>query len=1021
MRLLLLLFCSFAVHAQLTTGGLTGTVSDTSGAVIAGARIRIEDPSRGTLREALTGDTGSWRVSQLPAAVYRITVSKDRFETVTASAITVTVDSTRRLDFTLPVAGVPQQIEIAASPLQVQAADTGSLIDRDRIERLPLNRRGFLQLALLTPGVNPPVQDSELSSRGSFAAHVNGAREEFNNYLLDGVDNNDLYTNRYVMEPPVDTIQEFKITAGSYSAEYARSGGAHINVITRSGSNQFHGLAYEYFRNRALDAPNAFDSGTPNKYARNQFGGLLSGPLLTDRTFFFANIDALRERRGLTRLATVPTEAQRAGLLSAPAFDPFTRQPFPNNTIPTARIHPIASRVLDLFPLPNRPGVSGNFLAQPVFSENSTQGGARIDHRLSASGQLSLRYQRAGQSLIEPYAEDSTDIPGFGNLVDNGGHNAMAHHQQAFGTAVLHSLRLGFNRATRSALPENHTQNVAQLWNAPWLSALNPRDYGFPFFNIQGFSAVGDATPLPLIRTNTTYQLSEDISYTRNRHLIKTGFQVRNTRANGNVDLLARGSLSFSGAVSGSGISDLLLGIPTFTLQSKLDNTQTLRTTSYNAYVQDEWRITPTFNVTLGVRWEYNTPPTDPFDRMAVFQPATGRVVRVGTEGVSRSGIQPDRNNFAPRAGFAWSVTPKTVVRGGYGLYYDAGMLVLASSHYFNPPFFTLRAFFPTATQLITLSDPFPTTGGISPVSPSTLSPDLTTAALQHWSLHVQRQIGSATTISAGYVGSAGAHLIRSRDLNQARPGPGDVASRRPWPQYGGIVFVESSANSSYHSLQTNFDRRFSRRLSLLASYTWSKSIDDTSAFLSTRPDKNFPQDSYNYRAERGLSSFDIPHRLSTSLVVTLPLALEFRSIAVAQSGQPFTPLLRFDNSNTGNMGGNFGSDRPDLIGDPRLENPTAQGWFNTAALPVPARFTFGSAGRNILRGPAYLTWDAALARRFAFTERFSASLELQAFNLTNRTNYDLPERFADEPSTFGRIFSAKAPRQLQLALRLSF
>ncbi len=1025
-----LLLLSIAVgFAQLTGGGLTGRVLDPSHAAVAGAQVEIADLERGALFRTVTDAAGAWRMVQLRPALYRITVSKESFQNVSSEPVRVEVDSTRHIDFTLPLAGPATTLEVRASVLRAQAADSGWVIERERVSSLPLNRRAFLQLALLTAGVQPPVQDSELSSRGTFAAHANGAREEFNNFLLDGVDNNDLYTNRYVLEPSVDTIQEFKIAAGSYSAEYGRSAGAQVNVVTRGGSNQWHGVAYEYFRNRALDSANYFDGDTRNRFARNQFGGVLGGPIQRDRSFVFFNADALRERRGLTRLATVPPEGVRGGDLSGlgrTILDPFTRQPFPGNRIPESRLSPIGRQVMNLFPAPTRAGAVGNLLAQPVLTEDFTQGGGRFDHHFGSTGIVTLRYLSARQNLYEPYAEESTDIPGFGSFVDNNGHNAMLHHQQAFAAGVLHSLRVGFNRSTRLVLPENHLIDACRLWNVGWLN-VHPRDRGFPFFNLMGFSPVGDATPLPIIRFTTTYQLIEDIAIPRGRHGVKVGFQARNTRANGNIDQLARGTLSFSGAISGAGISDLLLGFPSFTLQAKLDNTQTLRTTSYAWYAQDEIRITSRINLTAGLRYEFNSPATDPFDRMSIYQPGSGRIVGAGTNGVSRSGVRADRNNFAPRAGFAWRAGDRLVLRGGYGLYYDSGMLVVSSSQYFNPPYFTLRAFFPTQAALITLDNPFPAAGGISPVSPSGMSPDLATSYLHHWSLFAERQLGEATVASAGYAGSAGVHLVRSRDLNQARPAPGDLAARRPDPRYGGVFFIESAGNSNYHSLQAAIDRRFSRHLSLLAAYTWSKSIDDTSAFLSTRPDKNFPQDSRDYRAERAISSFDISHRLSVSFVVQLPgrkrLSRDWqvRGIAVAQTGQPFTPLLRFDNSNTGNMGGTFGSDRPNVIRDPRLSPRGPERWFDTAAFVLAPRFQFGNAGRNIVRGPPYSSVDTSLARQIALADRVRLTIEAQVFNLLNRTNFDLPERFADEPLLFGRIFSAKAARQAQIALRFSF
>jgi hypothetical protein len=1021
--LLLFLFLAGPLFAQQTTGSISGYVLDPSQSAIQGAVVEARELSRNLVLRTATDAQGYFRLTQLPAGSYRVTASKASFQSQTSAVLAVEVDSARRVDFQLPLETATTSVVVTASVLQADAADSGTVMDRSRIEKLPLNRRGFLQLALLTPGALPPVQDSELSTRGTFAAHANGAREEFNNFLLDGIDNNDLYTNRYVMEPSVDTIQEFKITTGSYSAEYGRSGGAQVNVITRGGTNAWHGTAYEYFRNRALDSANYFDGATRNKYVRNQFGGVLGGPVRKDRTFVFLNADALRERRGLTRLATVPLAAEREGDFSrrqAPILDPFTQRPFPSNVIPASRIHRISRNVVSLFPATSSTQTAGNLLAQPVLRESFAQGGGRVDQHFAPGHSLTLRYLYGRQELFEPYAEESTDVPGFGSFVENAGHNALIHHQKGFGAGLLHSMRLGFNRAPRKALPENYTRNIAEAWNAPWLAGIDPRSYGYPFFNVQGLSAVGDATPLPLIRYNTTYQLMEDLSLIRGRHTLKFGFQTRNTRANANLDLLARGSLSFSGAISGAGLSDLLLGFPTFTLQAKLDNTQTLRTTSYNGYAQDEWRVSPALSLTAGLRYEYNTPATDPYDRMSVLHIATGNIVRVGTAGVSRSGVAPDRNNFAPRAGIAWNVRPHTVIRAGYGLYYDSGMLVVASSQYFNPPYFTLRAFFPTATSLLSLENPFPSVGGISPVSPSTMNPDFATGYVQHWSAGGQHQWGGATTLSLSYVGSKGSHLIRSRDINQAPPGPGDVASRRPNPRFGGTVFIESAANSNYHSLQAALDHRFSRRISLLSSYTWSKSIDDTSAFLSTKPDKNFPQNSYDFRAERGVSSFDIGHRSATSLLVSLPYRLELRTIAIVQGGQAFTPLLRFDNSNTGNTGGNFGSDRPNVVRAVSYPR-TSDRWFDPGAFAIPARFTFGNAGRNILRGPGYATLDTSVARGFRLQERVTATLELQAYNLLNRTNFDLPERYADEPATFGRIFSAKAPRQVQLALRISF
>ncbi len=1027
MWLLLVLVCA-PLAAQVTSATVSGYVYDPSNRSVAKAIVRAERLTGGLTREARSREDGFFTLAELEPATYRLTASAENLETVVIDSLVLTVNTRQRIDLHLPLKGMRQSVDVAASvpAIASESSELALVLDRKRIQDLPLNRRDFLQLALLAPGVSPPVQDSELSTRGSFAMHASGSREETNNYLIDGLDNNDAYINTFALRPPVDTIQEFKVSTNAHSALYGRNSGAQVNVITRSGANDFHGTLYEFLRNRRLDARNAFETAERRKLIRNQFGGAAGGALRQDRTFYFVNVDALRERRGLVRGARVPTAAQRGGDFSgAPAInDPFTQRPFPGNTVPQSRINPVSLRVLDLFPGANAPGTI-NYSGQSILRDSLTQAHARVDHRLSENGQLTFRYSVGSQSLFEPFTEELTDLPGFGDVVDNRGHNAMLHHSHSFGARTFHSLRLGFGSAFREARSQNSATDVGREWGVSWLN-LRARDNGYPLFNVGGFPSAGDATQLPIQRTTHTYQATETLSLPRGAHNIQLGGEMRHLRLNGYLDYFARGSLNFSGALSGSGLADLLLGFPSFGIQSQFDNRQRLTSTAYNFFLQDDWKAARNLTLNLGLRYELNTPPVDPQDRMAIFNPTTGRVVNVGTDGYSRSGLRTDRNNLAPRAGFAWTPRREWVVRGGYGFYYDAGMLVVNSSLYFNPPYFNVRLFFPTATSLVTLTNPFASGIPAAP-SPNTLSPDLTAAYAQQWNVNVQRELGGVNTISLAYAGTKGTHLIRSRDLNQPRPAEGAVASRRPNPALGGVFFTESGANSSYHSLQASFDRRLARGFSLLTAFTFAKSIDDASAFLGTKADKNFPQDSLNYKAERGLSSFDVSRRWVAAFVYLAPgrewwrRNLEFRGIAQAQSGQPFTPILRFDNSNTGNSGGIFGNDRPNLLRDPRLDNGNAAAWFDAAAFAVPARYSFGSSGRNAVRGPGFASVDLALARRFVLREGLTLLADVQTFNLANRVNLDLPERFADEPTTFGRILSAKSPRQVQLALRFSW
>ncbi len=1022
---------------QVTTGSLSGYVLDPGERAIPSAPVMLESADHLTHRSLRTDVTGFYLFEGVTPGVYKLEVTATGLSPARADDVRVEVDHRSRRDVRLALPGQHESIVVEgrAPDLKTDSGELGTVLDQPRLDLLPLNERDFLQLALLTPGVAPPVQGSELSTRGTFAMHANGGREESNNYLLDGVDNNDADNGGYVLQPSVDAVQEFKIATNSYSAEYGKAGAGQVNVITRSGASEHHGTAWDYLRNRNLDARNFFDGTDRAQYIRNQFGAGAGGPLRKDRTFYYTAYEGLREVQGLTQLGTVPTAQMKTGdlsRLSAVVADPFTRTPFPGNIVPPSRISPRASQVFALYPQPNLSGTGGNYQGSPVSRGNRNQGSGRINHRLSDSSSLSVRYTYGRRDLFEPFTENQKELPGFGDHVYDRGHNALIHLQQAPGPRFANSLIFGLNRAVRQILPQNQQVDVNRLWGVTYLPAV-PRDFGYPGISVSGYSRVGDVASLPIDRADTTYHIVDNLSLTHGSHSLKTGGEARILQHNGYVEIYSRGQINFTGALTGAGIGDLLLGLPTLGIQSHYTGPQTLRGKSWSGYFQDDWKVSPNLTLNLGVRYEYDTPATDPTNRMATFNFATARVQQVGTGGLSRSGTRPDRNNLAPRVGFAWSPMERTVVRGGYGLYYDAGMFIVNSSLYFNPPFFTVSVFFPTQTSLITLDNPFARSNGITPPAQlSLVGPTFVPSYSQHWNLEIQRELSRVGTFSLGYAGAKGTHLPRSLDINQPLlPGPDDIASRARYPAYSNMLMTESGGNSQYHSLQFSFNRRLARRVLALAAYTFSKSIDDSSAFLPTSPDQNFPQNSHNYRLERGLSSYDMPHRATVAFVYQLPGSNRFNrgfdvsGIITAQSGQAFTPMLSSDNSNTGNSGGNFGIDRPNLLRDPTLSTRSPQAWFNVSAFAVPPLYSWGNAGRNILRGPGLLTTDFSLRRTFSFADSFAEKVsllgEIQAFNLMNRANFNVPNAFADQPATFGRIFSAKAPRTIQLALRIRF
>ncbi|MGB6946977.1 MAG: TonB-dependent receptor [Bryobacteraceae bacterium] len=1027
-----LFFTTVALLAQVNTGAISGYVLDPSGKAIPGASVTLEDTARSLTRSLATSPAGYYEFDGLPPAEYRLSVSATLFAQMTTQPVQVEVDQRVRLDLHTTLATRGEHIAVTAQTPATNndSSELGAVLDQSLVEGLPLNERDFLQLALLLPGITTPVEGSQLSTRGDFAMHANGGREESNNFLLDGVDNNDSDVRGYVLQPSVDAIQEFKIATNSYSAEYGVASAGQVNIVTRSGSNEFHGTVYDYLRNRDLDARNFFDGSQKPQFIRNQFGAALGGPVVKNHTFFFASYEGLQEAEGQTQLGTVPTAAVRAGNLSSlgtTVVNPFTGQPFPNDTIPASLISPYAANVLALFPQPNLPGASGNYLGNPIGNVKENEGTVRVDHQFSDNSQLTARYNYGSQNLFEPYAENQTELPGFGDYVFNRGHNALLQYVKTLSPRTINSVFVGFNRAVRQVFAQNYTTNVNALWGVNYLPTV-PRDYGYPGVSVTGYSRVGDVASLPIDRADNTFQVGDILTLIRGAHSIKIGGGLRALQLNGYIEVYARGQIDFTGELTGSGIGDLLLGLPTLDIQSQYTGPQTLRSKSWSGFVQDDWKVTRNLTLNLGLRYEYDSPATDPTNRMSTFDFATGTTEQVGTDGLSRSGTRPKEDDFAPRVGFAWSPMKDTVVRGGYGIYYDSGMFVVNSSLYYNPPYFTISVYFPSATSLITLANPFAASNGyVPPAALSFISPNFVPAYVQHWNLNIQREVAHVGTVSVAYAGSKGTDLPRSLDINQPYPGSSPIASRAPYPAYSNILMTESGGNSEYQSLQVMFNRQLANRLQILASYTFSKSIDDTSAFLPTSADQNFPQDSHNYRLERALSSFDEPNRATVALIYLIPgssrwtRGFEVSSIITAQSGQPFTPELSTDNSNTGNTGGNFGIDRPNVLFNPTLSNPTPQEWFNTAAFQIPAQYTWGDAGRNILRGPGLATVDLSLRRHFVLREGINLTAEAQSFNLLNRANFNLPDAFADQPLTFGKIFSAQPPRQIQFALRLAF
>jgi hypothetical protein len=1104
---LLILLVASPLFASGPTGTITGTITDPSGAVVPKARVIVRNEGTNATRDAETNEDGDYTVALLPPGRYRVAVESAGFRRSVFHGVSVDVDQTVRLDFALRVGAITEEVSVTETPpiVQTDTSTLGQVVNNRLVQELPLNERNFLSFALLVPGSQLPAEGSENSTQGG-ALSVNGAREQSNNFLLDGVDNNDPYINQYVALPSIDAIQEFKVQSSNYSAEFGHAGGAQVNVILKSGTNQFHGSLFEFFRNRQMDAKNYFDfpnctansvpgtCGDIPRFDRNQFGGTLGGPLRKDKTFFFLAYEGLRLRQATTREATVPTAAQwqAAAGLSEELFG------CPLN--PSCQI---GQNVFNLYPTANVGSDLANsntFLSAPVIRNTVNLVSAKVDQHFSATDTVSAHYSLAEESLFSPFdpVNAFTSLPGYGSFTLNHGQNAGLEWTRVFRSTVVNEFRLGFIRMRANVLQQNHGDDIeAQLGFPDVLT--NPVDLGAPNINLIGFDGIGEPVNYPQDRHDTTLQVSDNVAWTVGRNQFKIGADFRHVRIDDYLDFLARGDWFFLGdTLAGFGVipcdpqqtpydpsvcalTQLLGGIPDYALAVSGNTYNSLRSHGVSAYVQDDIHVIPRFLLNVGLRYEFTSPPVEALNRFSVPdlipcpEPCsdTPQFTVAGTNGIPRATYNPTYRDIAPRIGIAWRPlkSERWVVRSAYGIFYDVPISNINILPRINPPFYDLAAYFQNPSsclgQLCTVQDILSQTGQQSGVvQGNMISPNFRDGYMQQWNADLQYEVGSNWMIDLAYVGSKGTHLANVIDQNQANPLTGP-----PYGQFSSVLFVESNASSSYQSMQFRSERRLSHGLAFLASYTYSKSIDDISSIFGGSAGSGLPQNSQNLRGDRGLSDFNAAHRLSLSFLYDLPFRRMWAQgpgwsrklldnwqtggILTAQTGSPFTVVLA---GSTAASAAAFGNpERPDLVGDPSKAGPVAanptcqapaqvgtpQNWFNQCAFAQPAKELFGPAfgteGRNILTGPGFTNLDFSLAKSIPLrADSHRLQFRGEFFNLLNHPNFDIPNHTFDLPAcaqnnnllcpagNYGSILSANAygdkpPRQIQLSVKYIF
>ncbi|MDT7602266.1 MAG: hypothetical protein QOF61_263, partial [Acidobacteriota bacterium] len=795
--------------AQTYRGSIRGTVADPQQGAIVGATVKLTNKETNETRTVTSNGDGVYTVSSLPTGTYRLEISASGFKQFVAPAVVLQVNQDMRLDVALEVGAISDTVDDFTDYSDVEikrdSASVGTVITEKQIAQLPLDGRNFLELALLVPGAAPAANGSAGSVRGDFAFNVNGAREDANNFLLDGVYNVDPKLNTFSVKPPVDGVQEFEVLTSTYDAAFGRNAGAQVNVVTKAGSNELHGTAYEFHRNARTDARNFFvpaDQPDP-KYIRNQFGFSVGGAIKRDRTWFFGDYEGTRVREGVTQVTNVPTLQERNGDFSHSLFrrpfNPFTQQPFDGGIIPVFFQNPIGRAIANLYPLPNRNVPFANFVSSPVSRDRNDVFDVRVDSWLNKAAHFTARYSFGDRDLFEPFTGPTFSlVPGFGDVVPRRSQNLMLSEDHMISPKLVNEARFAFNRVASAVTQEGGGTSLNRQVGLPELSR-NARDFGLSFITITGFSPLGDEFNNPQQSAVNTFQLLDNLSYVRGQHFFKFGADFRDAQQNAFRDVQSRGFLTFSDQfpLTGNALADLLLGFPALAGGAHVDNAQHLRTKSYNFYVNDSWRATPRLTLNAGLRYELNTPPVDAEDRANLYDPATRSLVRVGAAGIPRGGFGTDRNNFAPRVGLAWTLDDDTVVRAGYGVYYDQSALAPGEALYFNAPYFDLNLFFSLQGLPLTLNNPFPQNFPFAlPKTALAVQRDLRTPYMQQWNLNVQRQLGRSRVLEIGYVGSKGTKLLTARDINQPRPSPVSP-NLRPNPFFDDIDIIESRANSN--------------------------------------------------------------------------------------------------------------------------------------------------------------------------------------------------------------------------------
>ena len=1057
LALLSTVFLPTFAFAQIDTGVIVGRITDDSGGVLPGVTVTATQDGTGIAATTVSNERGEYSFPGLRVGTYAVSAELQGFKRALRRDVRVNVQGRAQVDLQLNVGTVSEEVIVTgrAELLQTQSADIGTVVEARQVQDLPLLGRRYSELAYLTPGV---VQaPAGITSRGEDTFfNANGNYATWNNYTLDGADNNSFSTNLQerspqVVAPPVDALQEFKVQTRTYSAEFGKAAGAVINASIKQGTNDFRGSLFGFFRDESMNA-NTWDNNRAGR-AKGPFnqliaGGTFGGPIVSNKTFFFCDYQSSRTERALSQTATVPTARMRGGDLSeltgnmvaTNAFVPAGCVDAVNKIIAASCFDPVAAKLINLYPMPNVPGTgffNNNFISNGILNNNVDQFDIRIDHNLSAgSNRVFARYSFQNTDRHEPPLLDDPVASGdFASDYLNRGQSAVGGWSKVFGANVFNELRGSFNKVRSDVVHPAFGVDANAQYGIKGVPK-DPRFYGgLPHMPVARFARLGGPFFRPQFQNSAVSQVLNNLSWQKGAHALKFGAEFRRDTLH-YIDLRSlNGELNFAdGRYTGFGLGDFLLGLSS-AQRLTLFHEPDLFANGWQVYAQDSWRARDNMTITYGIRYERFTPLMDANNLLTNIDPATGRPFYAKDGSVfDRALIHPNTDDFAPRVGVTWSISPSVVLRGGYGVFYQQTDRYGSESQLgLNLP------------QLVDASitansgaeaPAFTFAKGFTPLTPQTINPAIVqwhiqdpkqdTPIVQQFSVGPEFQFASNMVGALEYVGNRTRHGRRLRNLNEGQIQGATVVF--PYAQYGyGNAYLEqivTNGRADYDALQARMQRRMSNGLSYTVAYTWSKAQGDFLDHLSAGGGAvgNVPGSAYAMDKDYGLLAFDIPHRLVTSFIYELPSFMRgwsVNGILTLSAGRPFT-VTTTDQAGTGP--GRIA--RANCIGDPVPSGfeQTLDHWMDPNAFAPTTARTYGNCANNTVRGPGSKSMNLSVFRSFNFGDNRRAEVRVETFNLFNWVNYGFPAANISNLGTFGRITSSIGDqREVQLALKFYF